>query len=71
MIILIPLNGIGNRFKINGYNEPKALILVENKPIIYWLLDNINYDNIDYVYIVYNKEYEIYNFETNIKKLYI
>ena len=27
MIILIPLNGIGNRFKINGYNEPKALIL--------------------------------------------
>ena len=71
MIILIPLNGIGNRFKINKYNEPKALILVENKPIIYWLLDNINYDNIDYVYIVYNKEYEIYNFETNIINRYI
>jgi choline kinase len=54
IIILFPLNGIGYRFKINGYNEPKALILVENKPIIYWLLDNINYyNNIDYVYIIY------------------
>ena len=71
MIILIPLNGIGYRFKINGYNEPKALILVENKPIIYWLLDNINYDNIDYVYIIYNEEYEIYNFENNIINKYI
>ena len=70
MIILIPLNGIGERFKTNGYKEPKGLILVENKPIIYWLLDNINYDNIDYVYIIYNKIYETYNFETNIINKY-
>jgi HAD superfamily hydrolase (TIGR01509 family) len=70
MIILIPLNGIGERFKTNGYKEPKGLILVENKPIIYWLLDNINYDNIDYVYIIYNKIYETYNFETDIINKY-
>jgi HAD superfamily hydrolase (TIGR01509 family) len=70
MIILIPLNGIGDRFKINGFKEPKGLILVENKPIIYWLLDNIIYDNIDYVYIIYNVEYENYNFESNIINRY-
>lgn len=70
MIILIPLNGIGERFKLNGFKEPKGLILVENKPIIYWLLDNINYNNIDYVYIIYNKEYEFYNFEIDIINKY-
>lgn len=68
IIILFPLNGIGYRFKINGYNEPKALILVENKPIIYWLLDNINYyNNIDYVYIIYNFENNIIDKYINIK----
>lgn len=70
MIILIPLNGFGERFKLNGFKEPKGLILVENKPIIYWLLDNINYDNIDFVYIIYNIEYESYNFEKDIINKY-
>ena len=54
MIILIPLNGIGERFINKGYKEPKGLILVENKPIIYWLLDNLECNNIDYIYIIYN-----------------
>ena len=72
MIILIPLNGIGERFKINKYEEPKGLILVENKPIIYWLLDNLNFEEIDFVYITYNEEYEIYNnnFEIDISNRY-
>ena len=41
MIILIPIGGIGSRFKKNGYNNPKALINVLGKPIIFWLLDNL------------------------------
>ena len=28
MIIVIPLGGIGSRYKKNGYNKPKALIKV-------------------------------------------
>jgi HAD superfamily hydrolase (TIGR01509 family) len=70
MIILIPLNGIGERFKTNGFKNPKGLILVEDKPIIYWLLDNINYNNIDYIYIIYNEEYSNYDFEINIINRY-
>ena len=42
MIILIPLGGIGKRFKDLGYKLPKPLINVMGKPIIFWLLDNIN-----------------------------
>jgi len=70
MIILIPLGGKGERFKLQGYKIPKALIEVENKPIIFWLLDNIVYKNIDYIYIPYNIEYNNYNFQELLKLKY-
>ena len=52
MIILIPLGGIGHRFKQKGYKKPKALIEVEDKPMIFYLLDNLNllHQNIDFIY---------------------
>ena len=31
MIIIVPLGGIGDRFKKRGFKEPKALIEVEQK----------------------------------------
>lgn len=70
MIVLIPLGGIGKRFKDLGYKLPKPLINVMGKPVIFWLLDNINLNNIDLVYIPYNKELAQYNFEDKILKRY-
>jgi len=71
MIILIPIGGIGSRFKKNGYNNPKALINVLGKPIIFWLLDNLIFkEDIDFIYIPYNKEYANYRFEDLLKKHY-
>ena len=45
MIIIIPIGGIGQRFKENGYKKPKALINIYGKPIISYLLDNLNVDD--------------------------
>lgn len=70
MIVLIPIGGTGSRFKDSGYSVPKSLINVDEKPILYHLLDNLHFDNIDYVYIPYNKEYLKYNFEEKLKKNY-
>ncbi|XWV26180.1 hypothetical protein QJ857_gp0898 [Tupanvirus soda lake] len=70
MIILIPLGGIGERFKKIGYRKPKPLINVMGKPIIYWLLDNLKMDNISMVVIPYNNELEKYNFEDMLYKKY-
>ena len=70
MIILIPIGGIGTRFKNNNYKKPKALINIFGKPMLFYLLDNLNVDKIDYIIIPYNKEYEKYNFEETIKKHY-
>ena len=58
MFIIIPLGGTGERFKKEGYNIPKALIKIFNKPILYYLLDNLQLKNIDFIYIPYNKEYQ-------------
>ena len=49
MIIIIPLGGIGARFKKSGYNKPKALIKLFGKPILYYLLDNLNLEDIDLI----------------------
>ena len=70
MIVIIPLGGTGERFKKNNYHEPKALIKVLGKPIIFYLLENLNLDNIDFVYIPYNKEYCEYRFEDLLRKYF-
>jgi len=70
MIIIIPIGGIGQRIKENGYKKPKALINIYGKPIISYLLDNLNTDNIDYIFIPYNKEYKQYRFEDFLIKNY-
>ena len=70
MIILIPLGGTGERFKKNGYKCPKALIKVFGKSIINYLLDSLNLNEIKFIFIPYNKEYDLFRFEDKIKKDY-
>jgi len=70
MILIIPLGGIGDRFKQNNYLRPKALINVFGKPILYYLIDNLNLSNIDFIIIPYNKEYADYNFEDVLTNSY-
>ena len=70
MIILIPMGGTGERFKTEGYTLPKALIPVDNKEILFHLLDTLSLDTIDFVYIPYNKEYLNYDLENLLVKRY-
>jgi HAD superfamily hydrolase (TIGR01509 family) len=69
--IMIPLGGIGSRFKEKNYKEPKALIEVNGKPIIYWLIDNLKIINSTTIIIPYNfNEYKDMCFENKLKKKY-
>jgi capsule biosynthesis phosphatase len=71
MIVLIPLGGTGQRFRENGYKNPKALINVFSKPIFYWLLDNLRInENINFIYVPYNPEYIEYRLEDRLRKDY-
>lgn len=62
MITIIPLGGIGKRFSELGYKDPKPLVKVLGKEIIFWVLDNLKINKKDKVYIVYNKELDNFDF---------
>lgn len=70
MILLIPLGGVGARFSQHGYKQPKALIQVMGKPILYWLLDNLHIPKDTLICIPYNKVYAHYRFEETLRKQY-
>jgi len=72
MYIIIPLGGKGERFSKNGYKNPKPLIKVLNKEIISYLLDNIveNTNEDDQIYIIYNKDLQLFKFDQFIKEKY-
>lgn len=70
MIILIPLGGVGARFSQLGYKQPKALIKVMGKSILFWLIDNLDVPKGTRIYIPYNKEYSNYRFEDLLRKQY-
>ncbi len=68
MNIIIPIGGIGQRFKDEGYDMPKPLINVLGKPMIYRVISNLEIDyNKDKIHIVYNNHLKEFNFETLIK----
>lgn len=70
MNIIIPLGGIGKRFTDNGYTHPKPLIKVIGKEIIFWLLDSLNIQNSDTIYIPYNEYLDGYEFKEIVNSRY-
>ena len=70
MFIIIPLGGLGTRFKKNNYSDPKALIKIFGKPMLFYLIESINTKKIDFIYIPYNYEYKKFRIEDILKKQY-
>lgn len=70
MNIIIPIGGKGERFKNEGYTQPKPLINIFEKPMIFYVLDNLNMNEKDHVYIIYNTILEKDDFIKIIIKKY-
>jgi HAD superfamily hydrolase (TIGR01509 family) len=69
MNIIIPIGGKGERFLQNDYKEPKPLINILGKPMIHYVLDNLNLTQEDNVFIIYyNIESTLFN--NTIKQKY-
>lgn len=67
MNIIIPIGGMGQRFKEDGYVTPKPLINVLGEPMICRLIEGLNTELNDVVHIIYSPELNSYNFEDLIK----
>jgi len=57
MNIVIPMAGEGARFKVNGYELPKPLILIDNKPMIQHCVESLGIDG-QYIFIIRRYESE-------------
>jgi dTDP-glucose pyrophosphorylase len=68
MNVLIPMAGAGSRFEKAGYTFPKPLIDVQGKPMIQFVVDNINVDS-RHIFIVQKSHYEKYNLENTLKAI--
>ena len=66
MIIFIPLGSTDNDFINSGYKNPKALINIHGKPLIFYLLDNLDINNDHKIIIPYNSIYSKHNFEQKL-----
>lgn len=56
-IIIISLGGLGTRFKNADYTMPKPLVNVLGKPVLYWLLENLDLEDIEYIYLLYRTDF--------------
>ncbi len=58
MNILIPMAGLGDRFKREGYDKPKPLIDVNGKPMIQRVVESLGLKG-RYIFVI-NKNIEQY-----------
>lgn len=70
MNIIIPLGGKGERFYKEGYLSPKPLIKIFNKEMILHVIDNLNVSDKDGIFIIYNIDFDKFNFSEIITKKY-
>ena len=63
MNIIIPIGGTGKRFQDDNYKSPKPLVKSLGKPILFWNIENILTKTEDTIFIVYRKEFDVYNFK--------
>jgi HAD superfamily hydrolase (TIGR01509 family) len=68
MNIIILAGGKGSR--VSMFDKPKPLINIFDKPIIFYLLDNLKYTQDDNIFIFYNIELDKHNFSDIIKNKY-
>lgn len=68
--LIIPMNGLGNRFRDEDYQLPKPLINVLGKPMIFWLLDNLNLSKLNSITIPYTSLLDAFSFQSQLKQRY-
>ena len=66
--IVIPMAGLGSRFISAGYDLPKPLILINNKPMIQLVVENLNIEA-NFIFIVQKKHRTDYNLDFILKSI--
>ncbi len=68
MNVLIPMAGLGTRFKEAGYIFPKPIIEIKDKPMIQWVLESLNI-NANYIFIIQKEHQNKFNIKSVLRVL--
>ena len=68
--ILIPLNGEGTRFQNADYHNTKPFVRIQGKEVLFWLLDNLDMDNIACIIVPYAAHMDNYNIQHVLRHRY-
>ena len=70
--LVMPMGGKGSRFTEKGFDFPKPLITIEEKPFFYWSTISITkfIDVIDITFVVLREHVEKYDIVTEIHKFF-
>ena len=66
MNIIIPMNGIGKRFKHDAYTDPKPLIKVLGKEMIFRVIESLDITSEDSVTLIYNASLNSHNIANSV-----
>ena len=67
--LILPMAGAGNRFAVKGYNKPKPLLDVCNKPMIIQAVDCLP-DTTNKIFICLEDHIKIYNIDSILQDTY-
>jgi NDP-sugar pyrophosphorylase family protein len=59
MNIIIPMGGIGSRFSTHGYRLPKPLIKIASRPMLVWILSNLQFHANDTLFLALRPSVEV------------
>lgn len=68
--VVIPIGGLGTRFRDVGYSPPKPFIPVKGKPLIEWVISNLSFKGDDTLIIIYNSQLEKVDIESFLRNKY-
>ncbi len=58
--VVIPMAGLGSRFAVAGYVDPKPLIDIDGKPMIQWVVENFNIPGAKFVFVLRKEHVELF-----------
>lgn len=69
--LIMPMGGMGHRFKEKGINTPKPLIEINNKPFFWWATESIaKFVDVDITFVVLKYHVDNFNIDKIIRKYY-
>lgn len=70
--LIMPMGGGGTRFGNKGFNVPKPLIMLQDKPFFYWAVRSIEkfVEVEDIIFVVLKEHVDRFEIDTRIKEYY-